>query len=130
MDYFYAGTGSPVGGLNNPYFKVKYAANKLALGADIHHFSLNKDMKKADGTVIDKDLGNELDLQLSYQMNKFTNIELGYSLMKASDSMSFAKGQATTDAVASTYNKTAYWVYAMFKFTPDFFYTKPVAIKQ
>ncbi|MBW4889970.1 alginate export family protein [Mucilaginibacter sp. HMF5004] len=130
MDYFYTGTGSPVGGLNNPYFKVKYTANTLTLGADIHHFSLNKDMKKADGSVIDKDLGNELDLQLSYQMNKFTNIELGYSLMKASDSMTFAKGQATTDAVASTYNKTAFWGYVMFKFTPDFFYAKPVAIKQ
>jgi hypothetical protein len=130
MDYFYAGTSSPAGGLNNPYFKIKYAANKLTLGADIHHFALNKDMKKADGTVIDKDLGNELDLQLSYQMNKFTNIELGYSLMKASDSMPFAKAQATDDVVASTFNKTAYWGYVMFKFTPDFFYAKPVAIKQ
>jgi hypothetical protein len=130
MDYFYAGSGSPAGGLSNPYFKIKYTANTLALGLDLHHFSLNKDMKKADGTVIDKNLGNEADLQLSYQMNKFTNIELGYSLMKASDSMPFAKGQATTDAVASTFNKTAYWGYVMFKFTPDFFYAKPVAIKQ
>lgn len=130
MDYFYAGSGSPVGGLNNPYFKIKYAANALSLGIDIHHFSLNKDMKKADGTVIDKDLGNEADLQLSYNMNKFTNIEFGYSLMKATDSMPFAKGQATTDAVASTFNKIGTWAYLMFKFTPDFFYSKPIAIKQ
>lgn len=130
MDYFYAGSGSPVGGLNNPYFKIKYTANTFAIGLDIHSFSLNKDMKKADGTVIDKNLGKEGDLQISYTMNKFTNIEFGYSLMKATDSMPFAKGQATTDAAAATFNKSANWAYVMFKFTPDFFYSKPVAIKQ
>jgi len=130
MDYFYAGTGSPAGGLSNPYLKLKYTGNKLGLGLDLHHFALNKDMKKADGSVIAKGLGNEADLQLSYTMNKFTNVEFGYSLMKAGDSMAFAKGQATTDAVAQTFNKTGTWAYVMFKFTPDFFYAKPVAIKQ
>ncbi|MDB4924659.1 alginate export family protein [Mucilaginibacter sp.] len=130
MDYFYAGSGSPAGGLNNPYFKIKYATNIISIGLDLHSFSLNKDMKKADGTVINKDLGKEGDLVVSYNMNKFTNIEFGYSLMKATDSMPFAKGQATTNAVAATFNKTANWAYIMFKFTPDFFYTKPVAIKQ
>lgn len=129
MDYFYAGSGSPAGGLNNPYLKVKYSTNTLSLGLDLHHFSLNKDMKKADGSIIDKSLGNEADLQASYNINKFTNIELGYSLMKATDSMAFAKGQATTDAVAATFNKTGTWAYLMLKFTPDFFYSKPSAKK-
>ena len=87
-------------------------------------------MKKTDGTFIDKNLGNEFDFLLSYIMNKFTYIELGYSIMNAKNSMAFAKGQATTDAVADTYRKTGNWFYAMIRFTPDFFYTKPVAIKQ
>ncbi len=130
MDYFYAGTGSPAGGLSNAYFKVKYTSNLLTLGADFHNFSLNKDMKKGDGTVIDKQLGTELDLQLSYNMNKFTNIELGYSLMNATVSMPFAKAQVTTDAAAATYRTNGNWFYAMLKFTPDFLYTKPVAIRQ
>jgi hypothetical protein len=130
MDYFYAGTGSATGGLNNAYFKIKYISNLLTLGADFHNFQLNKDMKKADGTVIDKKLGNEIDLQLSYAMNRFTNIELGYSVMYATASMPFAKAQAVTDAVADTYNKTGNWFYAMLKFAPDFLYTKPVAKKQ
>ncbi|OIQ93644.1 hypothetical protein GALL_244030 [mine drainage metagenome] len=129
MDYFYAGTSSPAGGLNNAYFKIKYSSNLLSLSADFHNFSLNKDMKKTDGTVIDKQLGKEIDLQLSYNMNKFTNIELGYSVMNATGSMPFAKGQATTDAVAATYNSNGTWFYAMLKFTPDFLYTKPVANK-
>jgi len=130
MDYFYVGTGSPAGGLNNPYLKLKYASNMLTLGVDIHHFSLNKDMTKGDGSLVGKNLGNEIDLVLNYNMNKFTNIELGYSMMYAKANMAFAKGQATTDAVADTYRKTGSWFYAMLKFTPDFFYAKPVAIKQ
>ncbi|MEN9684386.1 MAG: hypothetical protein RLZZ28_172 [Bacteroidota bacterium] len=122
MDYFYAGTGSAAGGLSNTYFKLKYAANRLTVGTDLHLFSLNKDMKRADGTVIDKKLGTEIDWQLSYAMNKFTNIELGYSLMLATNSMPYAKSQASTEAVANTYNKTGTWFYAMFKFSPDFIY--------
>jgi hypothetical protein len=130
MDYFYAGSGSPAGGLNNAYFKIKYATNIISLGLDLHNFALNKDMKKADGTVISKSLGKEADLQVSYNMNKFTNVEFGYSLMKATDSMPFAKGQASTDVAAASFNKTGTWAYIMLKFTPDFFYAKPVAIKQ
>lgn len=122
MDYFYAGSSSTKGGLNNPYLKFKYTGKALAIGVDFHYFSLNQDMKKADGTLIDKHLGNEGDLKISYLMNKFTNIEFGYSLMNATDSMPFAKGQATTDVAASTFDKTANWAYVMFKFTPDFFY--------
>lgn len=130
MDYFYAGTGSPTGGLNNAYFKIKYTSNQFTIGADFHNFSLSKNMKKADGTIVDKQLGQELDLQLNYNMNKFTNIELGYSIMSATASMPFAKAQATSDAVAASYRKTGNWFYAMLKFTPDFLYTKPVAIRQ
>jgi hypothetical protein len=38
MDYFYAGTGSPAGGLSNPFLKIKYTStNKLlTLGLDYH----------------------------------------------------------------------------------------------
>ena len=126
MDFFYAGTGSPTAGLVNPYFKVKYASNLLTLGADFHHFALSSDMKKADGSLVDKNLGNEIDLQLNYQMNKFTNIEFGYSVMRATSSMSFAKAQVTTDAAADTYKKTGNWFYGMLKFTPDFLFNKTV----
>lgn len=87
-------------------------------------------MKKADGTQVSKQLGNEFDFLVNYNFNKFTNIELGYSLMKATSSMPFAKGQATTDAQAAGFNKTGNWFYLMLNFRPDFFFSKPVAIKQ
>jgi len=126
MDYFYVGTGSPTGGLADPYFKIKYTSNMLTIGADYHYFTTHKAMKGTDG----KFLGSEIDLQLNYNMNKFTNIELGYSLMFASKNMPIAKAQVTTLTAAENYNRTGTWFYAMLKFTPDFFYAKPVAIKQ
>lgn len=130
MDYFYVGTGSPAGGLKNSYAKIKYTGNVLTAGFDFHLFSVDKDMKKADGTFIGKNLGNELDLQLNYNMNKFTNIELGYAIMNATINMPFAKSQAVTDAAAGAYRRNGSWFYLMIRFSPDFFYTKPVAIKQ
>lgn len=125
MDYFYAGSGSPKGGLNNPYVKLKYTANTFAIGLDLHAFSLNQDMKKADGSLVGRNLGKEADLLLNYSMNKFTNIELGYSMMKATSSMPFAKGQALNDAAAAEFDKTPKWAYLMIRFSPDFLSSKP-----
>lgn len=129
MDYFYVGTNSPAGGLNNGYLKAKYTSNALTFGVDYHSFALNKATTKGDGTLVGTDLGNEVDFLLNYNMNKFTNIELGYSVMMATDNMTFAKGQATTDAAAKNFDKTGTWLYLMINIRPDFFYAKPVAIK-
>jgi hypothetical protein len=125
MDYFYVGTNSPAGGLNNGYLKAKYTGSVLTFGVDYHSFALNKATTKGDGTLLGTDLGNEIDFLLNYNMNKFTNIELGYSVMMATDNMSIAKGQVQT----TTYDKTGTWLYLMINIRPDFFYTKPVAIK-
>ena len=106
MDYFYVATGSPAGGLNNPYIKLKYTLPKIFFGLDLHHFFLNKDMRKGDGSFVKRTLGNELDLTFNYNMNKFTNIELGYAAMLATASMPFAKGQASSDTESDAYRKT------------------------
>jgi hypothetical protein len=121
MDYFYVGTNSPAGGLNNGYFKVKYTGASTSIGVDAHSFSLNKATKKSESELLDKNLGTEIDVLLSHNLNKFTNIELGYSIMKASESMAFAKGQATTQASANNFNQTGTWFYAMINIRPDFF---------
>ncbi|MGL6267839.1 MAG: alginate export family protein, partial [Chitinophagaceae bacterium] len=129
MDYFYVGTGSPAGGLKNAFTKIKYFGNSLSVGADIHFFSLEKNMRKADGNYIDKKLGNELDFLLNYNMNRFTQIELGFSIMNASSSMPIAKGQADTDMGARMYDKTATWFYAMIKFSLEYLSVKPSTAK-
>ena len=129
MDYFYVGTGSPAGGLNNPYLKLKYTVSTISFGVDLHHFFLNRDMKKGDGSYVARQLGNELDFTFNYNMNKFTNIELGYSTMMASASMPFAKGQATSDVAAESYRKSGHWFYAMLRFAPDLFYSNAAITK-
>ena len=91
---------------------------------DLHLFSLHRDMKKADGTVINKKLGTEIDWQFSYTMNRFVNIELGYSMMEATSSMPFAKAQAVSDIAASAFRKSANWLYMMIRFSPDLLYRK------
>jgi hypothetical protein len=130
MDYFYVGTGSPAGGLNNLYLKVKYTGDRLSLGVDLHRFFLNTNMKKGDGSYVDKQLGNELDLLLNYNINKFTNLELGYSTIRTTGSMPFAKGQAATDITADTYKRSGNWFYGTLRFMPDFLQTKPPSTKQ
>jgi len=130
MDYFYAGTSSPSGGLKNPYLRFKYALNAFTAGVDFNLFYLDKNMKQADGTYINKTLGNEIDFVTSYNMNRFTYIEAGYSIMNANSSMAIAKGQAVTAAVANTYKTTGNWFYLMIRLAPDFLYVKPVAAKQ
>lgn len=130
MDYFYVGTNSPAGGLNNAYLKFKYGTPTNSVSVDFHNFALNQATQKSASVLLTKPLGNEIDILYNYQLNKFTGIELGYSVMLASDNLAFAKGQATTEAAAANFNKTGTWFYAMINIRPDFFYSKPVAIKQ
>ena len=129
MDHFYVGTGSAMGGLANGFFKTKYVVNpNLYLTFDIHNFALANDMKNGldvSGGKIDRQMGNEFDFILNYNLNKFTNIELGYSYLKGTNSLEYAK--------LGTMDKTkhdANWAYLMINIRPDFFYAKPVAIKQ
>jgi hypothetical protein len=124
MDYFYAGTGSPAGGLRNAYLKTKYMVKKLSASMDIHFFSLHRDMKKENDAVIDKNLGTEIDWQFSYTMNRFANIEFGYSIMETTSSMPFAKAQAASDNAAAIFRKSANWLYLMIRFSPDLLYRK------
>jgi hypothetical protein len=130
MDYFYVGTGSPAGGLIDAQIKTKYAAQKLTATFDAHYFGLaaatpNKLKDVPAGTAIDKKLGFEYDLVLSYLLNKFSTVEFGYSIMQGSKSLEYAKFGSI-----DKYQKTGTWAYLMINIRPDFFYSKPVAIKQ
>lgn len=124
MDFFYVGTGAPAGGLKNFYLKGKYTGKTFSFGTDFHAFSLHKDMKKSDGNNINKKLGNEIDLLLNYMVNKFTVLEIGYSVMYAGKDIAIAKGQATNDATAENYRKSGTWLYAMINIRPEFLFAK------
>jgi hypothetical protein len=118
MDYFYAGTGSPTGGLNNPYLKFKYSsANKrFGVGVDYHYFALAQDQKSVSGGALDKYLGSEVDLVTTYSLNKFTTVEWGFSVLAASKSMEYAKVIAPG---TSSLNST--WSFLQLNIKPEFF---------
>ncbi|TAE35826.1 MAG: hypothetical protein EAY66_08155 [Sphingobacteriales bacterium] len=125
MDFFYAPSGSPAAGLKDSYLKAKFTANRYSLAADLHYFEVANQMAMTS----QKKLGNELDLTFSYNLNKFTTVDLGYSIMKGTEALTYAKGQATTPALAAPFEKTAQFAYFSINIKPDFFFTKPVAIK-
>lgn len=129
MDFFYVGTGSPVGGLKNAFFKTKYVANpNLFLTADFHNFALAAPVKNGldvNSGKLPSQLGTEIDVLLNYNLNKFVNVELGYSHLQATNSLEYTK-VGTMDKTRHSAN----WAYLMLNIRPDFFYTKPVAIKQ
>ncbi|MBO9198806.1 MULTISPECIES: alginate export family protein [Niastella] len=120
MDYYYVGTGSPVGGLQDAYFKIKYQAARFFVSLDAHNFMLAENVANAadpDKINIDKNLGYEFDLIANYSLNKFTTLELGYSYMKANNSTEYIK-RATMDQARHNAN----WAYLMINIRPDFFF--------
>ena len=119
MDYFYVGTGSPAGGLSDPYFKIKFinGNKRFTAGLDYHCLSLAKDMKDGSGNAINKYLGSEFDLLTTYSLNKYTTLEWGFSVMAATKSMEYAKGIAP-----GTSQLTGMWSYLMINVRPEFLF--------
>jgi len=117
MDYFYVGTGSPTGGLNDPYAKIRYEADKerFCVEVDYHYFRLGSDQKDIQGEAIRKYLGSEVDLVTSYALNKITALEYGFSVMAATHSMEYAK-----NITPGTVNLTNVWSYLMITIKPEF----------
>jgi hypothetical protein len=117
MDYFYVGTGSPTGGLNDPNAKIRYEANKQRFSAEVdyHYFRLGSHQKDIQGDALKKYLGCEVDLVTTYALNKITAIEYGFSVMAASHSMEYAK-----NITPGTANLTGLWSYLMITIKPEF----------
>lgn len=117
MDYFYAGTGSATGGLNNPFLKGKYASGNGRLTVELcyHYFGLAADQKDVKGGSVSKYLGSEVDAVANYGLNKITTLELGACALWATHSMEYAKG--ITPNIARL---NASWVYLQLNIRPDF----------
>ncbi|HVU58376.1 MAG TPA: alginate export family protein [Puia sp.] len=118
MDYFYAASGSPAAGLNNPFLKAKYSSQggRFLVELAYHYFAFADDQQDAKGDPLSKYLGSEVDVTLDYSLNKITTLELGASRMAATHSMEYAKG--ITPGAARL---NAGWVYLQVNIRPDFF---------
>lgn len=119
MDYFYAGTGSPAGGLSNSYAKIKYTSinKRLTAGLDYHYFALANDQKDVAGNAINKYLGSEFDFVTNYALNKVTTIEWGLAFMAATKSMEYAKA---INPGSSNLNNV--WSYLSLNMKPEFLF--------
>ncbi|SDP52274.1 Alginate export [Mucilaginibacter sp. OK268] len=117
MDYFYAVSGSPTGGLSNPYLKIKYTSSNSRFTTELanHYFMLAKDQKDINGNPVSKYLGTEFDLTTGYKLNKFTGIDLGFSYMAATRSMEYAK-----NITPGTANLKPVWAYLQLNIKPEF----------
>jgi hypothetical protein len=115
MDYFYVASPFGAQGLVNYFAKAKYlASDKLTLFLDVHGFESAADL--AGGLT--PYLGTEVDFMARYKFTKLINLELGYSVMAAKNTMASA-------AVKNVVNPklTAQFAYVMLNITPNFLNT-------
>lgn len=143
MDYFYVGTGGPAAGLQNFYLKGKYTHKSFFVSIDAHSFFSQNSMKYAvtnNGITETKtgvmNLGSEIDLIVNVHVNKFVNLEAGYSVFLSTEATEVAKSTpAATPGFSKAWNNTRstdsfnQWGYLMINIRPDFLFQKPVAIK-
>lgn len=116
MDYFYAANGFGKQGLLNYFFKIKYnAKDNLTFLLDVHGFESANTLSNGAGGKLDSYLGTELDLLMRYNLTKMINIEAGYSIMKATNSMASAAVKNVT-----TPDLSPQFAYVMINIKPDF----------
>ncbi|MBT7896161.1 MAG: alginate export family protein [Flavobacteriales bacterium] len=88
MDYFYVGNHANSVGLNDMYFSLGYSLKKAKLNAVYHLFSADTEMDNN----LDGNLGNEIDMSLSYAFNEDIKFSFGHSIYNATESMINLKG--------------------------------------
>lgn len=114
MDYYYVGNHINSVGLQNIYFKVNYGKNRFSAGADLHLFSAAADIidQENPSQLMDKNLGQELDLYIGYKLADNVMLNAGYSQYFATESTIALKGGST--------NETSNWAWVSLTFKPEF----------
>lgn len=116
MDYFTAlPTHTKGGGLVDLYAALLFdPVKQLKLRLDIHSFSLAADIANpaAVGTTLDKGLGTEVDLTITYTVSPIITVLGGYSQMFATESMEVLKGGSK--------DETANWLWMSVSIKPTF----------
>jgi len=115
MDYFYVADGFGSNGLVDYYIKARYKVDDFLGILDVHRFVLPTAVTGTDGTILEKALGTEVDLVLTYNMTKSISIEGGYAAMFSTPTMS-------SDKVKNIKNAKDFstWAYVMISVKPEF----------
>jgi hypothetical protein len=106
------------GGLVDIFLKLGYAfRSNLSAGVDLHYFSLQNTVVYTEqevSQVLEKGLGEEIDVYLSWDIVKYVNIRGGYSCYFATESM---------EKLQNVYGKEARfpsWAWVMITAKPTF----------
>ena len=114
MDYFLGFPADTRGrGLQDIYARLKMkASDKFTAAVDVHYFSSAHNQITSFSNV-KKNLGTEVDLLTEYIPSADISLQLGYSVMLATNNMEAIKG--------GNKNNYNYWAFAMLKVSPVFF---------
>ena len=119
MDYF-TGNSSDItkgAGINDFYIRANFNfKEKHNLEATYHLYNLDK--AYVLGSLINKNLGSEIDLVYTYKYNKIINLSLGYCTMLPNESMEYLS------KIKIGESKFAQFAYLMVAFKPNFFTSK------
>ena len=108
MDYW----NSPVTeGLLDYYGCARLKINKQLSAEAAYHLFYTDQSLKNEGIETGNDLGSELDLLLTYKLNKYSTLQAGYCRYFVSSNTLLAKVIPTTTATTSPQ-----WAYVMFTF--------------
>jgi len=116
MDYFLT---IPTGGMTDITARLDYKLNdKANITGHFHNFSLANEMMKGT-TVVEKSLGNEIDMEFKYTFGKGMMLAGGYSVMIGTENLENLQGIPADKVGFSQFG----WV--MLTFKPSLFvYTK------
>ncbi len=111
MDYFYVGNHANNVGLNDLYLKTIFkTGEKSSLLVKGHYFTANAKLNNS----ADSYLGTELDMVYTQKLMPYITLNVGYSHLFASDSMSIIK-------VGRPNDNTNNWAWVQLKVTPTLF---------
>lgn len=117
MDYFYASSGHQKAGISDNYIKLSYKGEKgFGMNLDLHQFFAPTTIVSPTRSY-DSNLGQEIDLTLSYKINKFASVKGGYSCYLTTPTILFLK----TPTVGPGYQQ---WAWVGLYVEPTLFKTK------
>ena len=109
------------GGLLNPYLFLLYApSKKWKIKMEQHLFYLQNNVLSSQGKTIGKYLGYENDVKVKYNVNNFTAIQAGFSLIMTTNHLEEVRG---VDLI-----NYPYWGYLMVTFKPQLLHSVKKAI--
>lgn len=117
MDYYYVGNHINSVGLQDIYLKVNYSKTRFSAGADFHLFSAAANILNPDdpSKMMDKNLGQEIDVYVGYKLADGIMLNTGYSQYFTTESTIALKG-GSKDA-------GSYWIWTSVTFKPEFLNT-------